>query len=122
MNIALWVVQGILAAMFFMAGMMKLSKPKEEVKDKVGGWVDDVSPSGFKAIGLLEFLGALGLILPMALNILPILTPVAAAGLVLTMSGAMGLHIKRKEFKSLPINLFLFGLSAFVFYGRYLIV
>ncbi len=122
MNIALWIVQGILAAMFLMAGITKLTKSKDEVKDKLGGWVDDVSSTGFKLIGLVELLGALGLILPVALNVLPILTPAAAAGLALTMIGALGLHIKRKEFKSLPMNLVLMGLSAFVLFGRYFLI
>ena len=58
MNTALWIVQGLLAAMFLMAGLMKLAKSKEELKPKIGDWVDAVSTPGFKTIGLLEFLGA----------------------------------------------------------------
>ena len=48
MNTALWIVQGLLAAMFLMAGLMKLAKSKEELKPKMGDWVDDISTPGFK--------------------------------------------------------------------------
>lgn len=101
MNTALWIVQGLLAAMFLMAGLMKLAKSKEELKPKMGDWVDAVSTPGFKLIGLLEFLGAVGVVLPMAIDVLPILTPVAAIGLAMTMLGAMGLHIQRKEYDAI---------------------
>lgn len=77
MNIALWSVQGLLALVFLMAGMMKLSKSREEMKRSVGPWVDSVSDRQFKTIGLLETLGAVGLVLPMLLKTLPVLAPKA---------------------------------------------
>jgi uncharacterized membrane protein YphA (DoxX/SURF4 family) len=118
MNTALWIVQGLLAFMFLMAGMMKLTKSKEELKPKMGTWVDAVSTPGFKLIGLLEFLGAVGVVLPMAIGILPILTPTAAIGLALTMLGAMGLHIQRKEYDAIKKNIPLMLLALFVAIGR----
>lgn len=54
MSTALWIVQGLLAAMFLMAGLMKLAKSKEELKPKMGDWVDAVSTSGFKLIGVFR--------------------------------------------------------------------
>ncbi|MEP0005287.1 MAG: DoxX family protein [Balneola sp.] len=122
MNTALWIVQGLLAAMFLMAGLMKLANSKEELKSKMGDWVDVVSTPGFKLIGLLEFLGAVGIVLPMAIDVLPILTPVAAIGLVMTMLGAMGLHIQRKEYDAIKKNIPLLLLALFVAVGRLIII
>ncbi|MBR9918027.1 DoxX family protein [bacterium] len=122
MNTALWIVQGLLAAMFLMAGLMKLANSKEELKPKMGDWVDAVSTPGFKLIGLLELLGAVGVVLPMAIDVLPILTPVAAIGLVMTMLGAMGLHIQRKEYDAIKKNVPLLLLALFVAVGRLIII
>jgi len=122
MNTALWIVQGLLAAMFLMAGLMKLANSKEELKPKMGDWVDAVSTPGFKLIGLLELLGAVGVVLPMAIDALPILTPVAAIGLVMTMLGAMGLHIQRKEYDAIKKNVPLLLLALFVAVGRLIII
>lgn len=122
MNIVLWIVQGLLAAMFLMAGFMKLSQPKDQLKEKIGDWVDGFSDSSIKAIGLLEILGAIGLILPMVTGIAPILTPLAAAGLILTMIGAIIVHVNRKEMKALPMNFILLALAAFVVVGRFMII
>lgn len=122
MNTALWIVQGLLAAMFLMAGLMKLANSKEELKPKMGDWVDAVSTPGFKLIGLLELLGAVGVVLPMAIDVLPILTPIAAIGLVMTMLGAMGLHIQRKEYDAIKKNVPLLLLALFVAVGRLIII
>lgn len=122
MNSILWIAQGLLAAMFLMAGLMKLAKSKEAVKPKMGDWVDAVSTPAFKLIGLLEFLGAIGVVLPLAIGILPILTPVAAIGLVLTMTGAIGLHIRRKEYDAIKKNIPLLLLALFVALGRFIII
>ncbi|MDX1349346.1 MAG: DoxX family protein [Putridiphycobacter sp.] len=122
MNILLWISQGLLAAMFLMAGLMKLSKPKIELSEKLGNWVDSYSLNTIKLIGLLEFLAAVGLILPLAINIFPILTPIAAIGLAVVMIGAMNLHYKRGEKDKIGMNLILFLLSVFVVFGRFYLV
>ncbi|MCB9444426.1 MAG: DoxX family protein [Ardenticatenaceae bacterium] len=118
MNVALWIVQGLLAAMFLMAGFMKSTKSKEELAGRMA-WVNDFSAGAVKTIGILEILGAIGLILPLATGILPWLTPAAAVGLGLTMIGAAVTHIRRSEFSAIGINLVLFLLAAFVAYGRF---
>ncbi|MBT5634252.1 MAG: DoxX family protein, partial [Gammaproteobacteria bacterium] len=87
MNTVLWIFQGILTFMFLMVGTMKLMQPKEKMADKMG-WVEDFSQGQIRVIGILEVLGALGLVLPMLTGILPILTPLAALGLVFIMLGA----------------------------------
>lgn len=122
MNTLLWISQGLVAAIFLMAGMTKLTQPREKIKEKVGDWVDVVSDSNLKLIGLLEMFGAIGLVLPMLLNILPVLTPIAAVGLSITMVSAMSLHIKRKEMDKLVPNVVLLVLSLFIAIGRFIIV
>jgi len=79
MNIVLWIVQGLLAAAFLMFGGMKLMKSKEELAERMG-WVEGFSQNTIRGIGLLEVLGAIGLILPWALLIFPALTGLAAIG------------------------------------------
>ena len=88
---------------------MKLTTPKAKMVDTLGDWVEAIPGEGMKVIGLLEVAGALGVILPMALSILPILTPLAAIGLCLTMIGAMIVHIQRKEYNKLAPNVVLFA-------------
>src|SRR5438874_1375666 len=118
MNIVLWVVQILLALAFGMAGIMKVTQPIDRLEARMG-WVKSVGPRGVRLIGSLEILGAIGLILPAVTGILPWLTPLAAVGLVLTMIGAMILHIQRGEFPSLGVNLALLALAAFVVFGRF---
>jgi uncharacterized membrane protein YphA (DoxX/SURF4 family) len=117
-NIALWIVQGLLAVAFLMAGFMKSTKPKDELAERMA-WVNDFSANAVKTIGVLEILAAIGLILPMATGILPWLTPVAAIGLVLTMIGAAITHIRRDEMPAIGVNIVLLLLAAFVAYGRF---
>jgi hypothetical protein len=82
-NVTLWVVQGLLAALFLFAGVMKLVLPVEAMAGPVA------LPGLFlRFIGVCESLGAVGLILPGLLRIHQELTPVAAAGLVIIMAGA----------------------------------
>ncbi len=123
MNIVLWIAQGLLAAVFLMAGFMKVSKSKDEIK-KIGGkqmiWVDDVSANTIKLIGILEVLAAIGLILPQLTGILSWLTPLAAVGLVLTMIGAMIVNVRNRI--TIIKNIVLLLLAAFVVYGRFVLI
>lgn len=124
MNIVLWIVQGLMAAMFGMAGFMKLGKSRDELlKQKDMDWVESVSAGNIRLIGLLELLAAVGLIVPMALGILPWLTPLAASGLILTMAGAMILHGKRGDgMKKISMNMLLMLMAVFIALGRFLIL
>lgn len=118
MNIALWIVQILLALAFLMAGAMKVTQPIQRLATNMG-WVNSLPSQAVRLIGTLEILGAIGLILPAVTGIWPWLTPLAAVGLVLTMIGAMLLHIQRKEFSNLGINLVLLALAAFIVIGRF---
>jgi uncharacterized membrane protein YphA (DoxX/SURF4 family) len=121
MNIALWIVQILLALAFALAGIMKVTQPIDRLETRMG-WVKDVGPRGVRLIGSLEILGAIGLILPAVTGILPWLTPVAATGLALTMVGAMITHGRRGEYSGIAANLVLLVLALFVLYGRFVIV
>ncbi len=96
MNIALWIIAGVLAAAFAAAGTTKLIVPRERLAEKMA-WTTDATDAQVKLIGGLEVAGAIGLILPAALGIAAILVPIAAVGLAATMIGAIGTHVKHRE-------------------------
>ena len=122
MNTTIWVIQGLLSIIFLLVGLVKISQPKEKLKEKVGNWVDDFSANQIRTIGTLEVLASIVLIFPMILNIFPILTPLAAIGLVLDMTVAAMTHLKRKEKKLVGVNIALLFLALFVVYGRFVLV
>jgi uncharacterized membrane protein YphA (DoxX/SURF4 family) len=124
MNTVIWILQGLIALMFAMAGFMKLSKSKEELKKQGSmAWVSDVSSSNIKLIGTLEILAAIGLIVPQLSGILSWLTPLASVGLAFTMIGALALHLRRGDGKQaiLPTVMLLL-IVAFIAYGRFVLV
>jgi uncharacterized membrane protein YphA (DoxX/SURF4 family) len=119
-NMALWIVAGVLAFAFAMTGMMKVLQPKEKVvASGTGGWAKDWSPASIKFIGVAEILGAIGLILPALLHVAPILVPLAALGLIGVMIGAAIVHSRRHEAPFAAFNVVLIILAAFVVWGRF---
>jgi uncharacterized membrane protein len=118
MNVFLWIVQAILAAMFVMAGLMKSTQPEEKLVARLP-WVADFTPGTVKFIGVVELLGGLGLILPAATGIAPVLTPAAATGLAIVMILAAATHIRRREPSGVAFNAVLFALAVFVAWGRF---
>jgi uncharacterized membrane protein YphA (DoxX/SURF4 family) len=119
-NIALWVVAGLLALVFLGAGFAKLTQPKEKLQANPNmAWTEDFSPGMIRTIGALEVLGGLGLILPELTGIAPALTPLAAVGLALVMLGAAVTHTRRKETQAIAVNVVLGALAAFVAVGRF---
>lgn len=113
MNIALWIVQVLLAAEFLFAGGMKFVMPVEEMTKQMSlpGWF-------LHFIGAVEVLGGLGVILPALAGILPWLTPLAAAGLVVLMIGACVVTLMIGGGVMVLIPLATGILAAFVAYGR----
>ena len=91
MGIAVWILQFLLAIAFCAAGLMKLLRPKEELRERMA-WVEGATPRGVKLVGLIELLGGLGLVLPAITGIAPILTLLAAIGLALVMVAAIVVH------------------------------
>jgi prepilin signal peptidase PulO-like enzyme (type II secretory pathway) len=118
MNVFLWIVQAILAALFAMSGLVKVLQPK----DKLAGeypWTQDVSQGTVRFIGVMALFGAVGLIVPAATGIAPILTPIAGTGLAVIMVLAAGMHIRRKEPSGVAVTAILFVLVALVAWGRF---
>jgi uncharacterized membrane protein len=118
-NVVLWIVAGVLAAAFLGAGLMKLAQPKKKLADSGMGWTNDFSDGAVKAIGALEVLGALGLILPAVFDVATVLVPIAATGLALLMLGAAATHARRKESQMIVANVILLALAVFVAWGRF---
>jgi uncharacterized membrane protein len=120
MNLTLWIIAGLLAVVYLAAGIGKLIVPKEKLATAPGaGWVEDFSAGFVKALGAVEILGAVGLILPALLDIAPVLVPLAALGLGLIMIGAAIVEFRRQEFKHMLLNLTYLALIAFVAWGRF---
>ena len=119
-TIALWAVQILLAILYVTAGGMKLTQPMADLAAMNMKWATSLPESFVRFLGAMEILGALGLILPAATRILPILTPIAAAGLSLVQVSAIVLHATRGETAmTLPLNLALLALSLFLLWGRW---
>ncbi|PVE10284.1 DoxX family protein [Streptomyces scopuliridis] len=119
MNVALWIVAGVLAFLFAAVGLMKISKPKAELVAGNMPWAGDFSSGAVKAIGAVEVLGAIGLVLPAVLDIAVVLVPLAATGLAVTMAGAAVVHARRKENPAIGVNIVLLALAVFVVWGRF---
>jgi len=118
MNIALWIVAIVLGVAFLAAGLLKATQPKAKLAENMG-WVEDFSDGTVKFIGWAEVLGGIGLILPAAVNIAPILVPIAATCLAVTMVLAAIVHLRRGEASKVPVNIVLFALAAFVAVMRF---
>lgn len=123
MNLALWIIAGLLAAAYLFSGGGKLVLGKEKIAtmSSSAGWVEDFSANNVKAIGALEILGAVGLVLPAVLDIAPVLVPFAALGLVLIMVGAAITRIRRLELKFMVADLMYLALAGFVAWGRFVL-
>lgn len=120
MNLALWIVAGLMAAVC-LTGSSKMFVPKENLATMGGaatGWVEDFSPGALKAIGAVELLAAAGLILPAVLDIAPVLVPLAATGLVLLFAGALTMRLRRGERVTIAGDLVYLALALFLTWGR----
>jgi len=113
-RVTLWIIQGLLAALFLFAGGMKLVASPELLKGPVA------LPIGFlRFIGVAEFAGAIGLVLPGLLRIKPFLTSLAALGLVIIMAGATVISFMAGPAASASIPAVVGILAAVVGYGRW---
>jgi uncharacterized membrane protein YphA (DoxX/SURF4 family) len=119
MNVFLWIVAGLLAAVFLVAGAMKLTRSPQQLAVSGLGWAEDFGAGPVKLIGALEVLAALGLILPPLVGVAEILAPVAATGLSVLMLGAAVTHGRRKESQMITVNVVLLALAAVVAWGRF---
>jgi hypothetical protein len=119
MNLALWIGAGVLALAFAAAGLMKITGKREQMLQRMP-WVADFPQGQVKAIGAVEVLGAVGLILPAVSGIVPVLVPLAAVGLAITSVLAAVMHVRRGDgvASTIPV-LVLFALAVFVAWGRF---
>ncbi len=117
MNIALWVVQGLLALLFLMAGSMKAFTPLAVMRKKMT-WANDFPAAFVRFLGVAELLGAIGLIAPAVTRIQSWLTVAAAVGFVMVMVSAFVFHTSRREYQNIGVPLVLLGLSVFIVLGR----
>jgi len=118
MNVALWIVQVVLAVVFLGAGTLKTVRPKDQLRDQMA-WVEDFSQGTIRFIGVTQILGAIGLVLPGLTGIATVLTPLAALGLAVTMVLAAIVHIRRSEWREIIVNVVLLVAAAFVAWGRF---
>ena len=117
MNTTVWIIQGILATIFALSGII-IYLFRDKLKSKLS-WLTEYSPRMVLFINVSKITGAFGLILPMYFNVLPILTPIAALGLATIMFLAMAYHFRKKEFKDLPATIIFLALSLLVAYHRF---
>jgi hypothetical protein len=119
MNAFLWTLSIVLAATYVVSGGSKLVAPRERLLAVPGmGWIESTPMERVRTIGTLEIAGAIGLIVPWASGILPLLTPLAAAGLAAVQVGAMWTHISRGEHEHLWLNVLLLLAAILIAVGR----
>jgi hypothetical protein len=119
MNLAIWIVQGLLAVMMLGAGMFKIVTPREKLSEKFR-WAKTWTDGNVKLLGLAEVLGAAGLVLPGLFHVLPVLTPIAGICLAILMVGAVKVHVDLKEPTTPAVVPLL--LAIFVAVGRLVLV
>ena len=120
MDTVVTVTQGVLGLLFTVGGLLKLTLPYATYTNMPGvGWSKEFKPEHVRLIGVLEMSGGVGLIVPLFLQSLTMLTPLAAVGIALYMSGAMATHLRRSEYPHMVGNLMVFLAPAlFVAYGK----
>src|SRR5215212_6030239 len=111
MKLAFWIVAVLLAVFYLYAGGKKAAQSQEQLRPMMG-WVDQIPMPLVRTIGVLEILGAVGLILPPLTGIAPWLAIAAAIGLVLVQVGGTAVHLSRGEARVIGLNLVLLVLAA----------
>lgn len=119
MDTAVWIVAALLAALFLVTGLTKITQPRLKMAEGPMNWAADVTDGQFRTVGVLELLGAAGLILPAVLGIAPTLVPLAAIGLALTMVGAIVTHLRLGETDRLAVPIVVLALALFVAVERF---
>ena len=112
MIVAYFILGSTLAFLALATGLMKIVRPKEKLltMGKPFSWVEDFTPNQIRVLGAIEVLGAIGVILPMALQVVPFLGPLAALGLAALQAGAFVVHARRGEKPYL--NMVIFALAG----------
>jgi hypothetical protein len=120
MNLTLWIITGLLAAVALTGGISKTFVPKEQLAHVTGGgWTKDHTVGFVKTLGVLELLAVAGLILPATLDVAPVVVPITALCWVLLMVGAATTHLRRGEHPFVALNLVYLALAAVIAWGRF---
>ncbi|KAB2350056.1 DoxX family protein [Actinomadura rudentiformis] len=123
MNLALWIVAGLLAALALFGGLTKAFMNKAKLDElgakSGGGWTMHASAGFVRTLGALEISAAAGLILPAALDIAPVMVPVTAVCWILLMIGAMITHARYEQYRYVALNLVYLAMASFVAWGRF---
>lgn len=123
MNLALWIVAGLLAALALSGGATKTFMPKNKLDElgakSGGGWTQHASAGFVRTLGVLKILAAAGFTLPAVLDIAPIMVAVTAVCWILLMIGAMATHARYGQYRYVALNLVYLALAAFVAWGRF---
>ncbi|HMW61900.1 MAG TPA: DoxX family protein [Leptospiraceae bacterium] len=117
-NTVLWSLQGVLCFVFLAAGLLKMLRTREQIMNGGGEWAVNVSARNIRIIGVLEIAAAIGIILPLYFNVMPVLTFFAAVGMIFTMIVAGSLHFKRGEMALLLVTVATGFFAALVAFGR----
>ena len=120
MNLVLWIFTGLLATALLVS-TVKAFLPREKIAatGPAAEWVLDFSPVALRTIAALEFMAAIGLILPAALNIAPILVPVTATCVALLFAGATTVRLRRGERKTAVGDVVYLAIAVFIAIGRF---
>jgi hypothetical protein len=110
-TVAYWIVAGLLALFYLYSGGLKVLRSPDQLRPMMG-WIDTVPLRLVRTIGVLEVLGAIGLILPPLTGIAPALALAAAIGLLLLQVGAISLHLSRGEARLIGLNVVLLVAAA----------
>ncbi|MFF5553700.1 DoxX family protein [Streptomyces olivaceoviridis] len=122
MNLVLWIATGLLAAVALGGGISKAFIPKENLAAHEGGrWTQDSGDGFVKALGALELLAAVGLIMPALVDVAPVMVPVTAVCWVVLMVGAMITHGRLGQYKLVMLNSVYLVLAAFIAWGRFVL-
>ncbi|MCU7826842.1 DoxX family protein [Kitasatospora sp. DSM 101779] len=110
MNTTYWIVAGPLALFYLYAGTLKVIRSRDRLRPMMA-WVDRVPLPALRALGTVETLGAIGLILPPLTRIAPLLAPGAACGFVLLQAGAIAVHLTGED-RRIALNIGLITTAA----------
>jgi hypothetical protein len=119
MDTVITVIQVVLTLIFTGGGLTKLTLPYARfTKLPFQAWANDFKPQHIRLIGVLETCAVVGMIVPLFLPTLTILTPLVAVGMALVMAGAIATHLRRAEYLNMAGNLTWLGLALFLAYGK----
>ncbi len=113
MTAALWITAILLALVYLGSGGVKVARSRTRLEGQMS-WVKGATGWQVKVVGVLEVLGSLGVILPLASGIAPVMTAISALCLALVQVVAIPVHLRIRDLRSLPVNVILLLLAVAV--------